>query len=756
MANTKTIDIAKDKNGNIKKTVSIGAQNTILNFKDTVKPELAYIRNKKDLIIKNEAGTFDVTIKNYWLDEVTKSTNSGLSTLRFTDITFLISSVIPNSGEDYTIKGKTLYGSAKNDSLQLTVDKAQTVYASFGNDTITASTGNDIIYTQAGNNTIKFSNAFAQDKLYSGTGTDTIVMDQYTEYAISKNGKNLILSRGEFTKEKEGSYVEIMDYLTKGSEGKIKVKVGNQTAKDLNDFIGTREIYPKINKSSTVKGTFLDEHIKGSDGNDKLYGVGGTNTLNGWGGKDSYYGGAGKDTFIYTSGQLTIYDATSKDVLEFYAAEIFNEVFNYDGGISKKGNDLFFTDGRAKNPWTITLKNYFKQQDRLDWLRYEGYDLQMSQNIEMTFDAKKEKTIDLGWKNMIVDFGYRDGYKAVFYEKSGNDIILHYMKRNIKNGTYSKINSVKVKDFFNANGSINLSKLKYKFDGTKLTVADELGTGQTIFNGISSTNYLLQQTTKDNTSITGTTYQNYVLGGGTNDTYTAGVSSKNLVNLGKGNDTATINNTGTNTFYYTAGSDKYISKGNATDYYHIGCWYDFFKRNYNYGAFKGNSSVYIKDSNGNNDMMYIASKAKDLTLLFNVNKDKQVITNSGHLAFSQGDGNWDSLMIVNKSAMTGKNISNMLKKQTLSGVIEIDDYFNGNNTGTGKIETIKARPKAGDENTINMTNWINKIKNDVGTWLSTNNYNDTLAVLNSGNQNDINALIKVYQGVTADEFTPAG
>jgi len=71
--------------------------------------------------------------------------------------------------------------------------------------------------------------------------------------------------------------------------------------------------------------------------------------------------------------------------------------------------------------------------------------------------------------------------------------------------------------------------------------------------------------------------------------------------------------------------------------------------------------------------------------------------------------------------------------------------------GSGQIETIQI----GGNNT-NITEWITDVAFDVAQWLTQNSdkgYNYASSVINSGNQNDINALLAIYKGSSATDYS---
>ena len=147
--------------------------------------------------------------------------------------------------------------------------------------------------------------------------------------------------------------------------------------------------------------------------------------------------------------------------------------------------------------------------------------------------------------------------------------------------------------------------------------------------------------------------------------------------------------------------------------------------------------------------MYISSKAKNLRLLFNVDKQGKIVV-SQEFNFSKNDNKiWDSLMIFNKSTLNAKNI----QKGNFTGVVEIDNYFaDGSSTsaavatsakGSGAVETFKTNDK-----TLNMNTWVQQIAGDVAAWLNSSankgGYATAADVFNSNDTSSIKALVAIY------------
>ena len=97
-----------------------------------------------------------------------------------------------------------------------------------------------------------------------------------------------------------------------------------------------------------------------------------------------------------------------------------------------------------------------------------------------------------------------------------------------------------------------------------------------------------------------------------------------------------------------------------------------------------------------------------------------------------------------------------------TGRIVISDYFGGSDywpaygntdmlVGGGKIENIYI----GYDN-ISTENWISSVAFDVAQWLNQNDCTSAMYVLNNGTKDQINSLLAIYQGHTADMYANMG
>ncbi len=174
------------------------------------------------------------------------------------------------------------------------------------------------------------------------------------------------------------------------------------------------------------------------------------------------------------------------------------------------------------------------------------------------------------------------------------------------------------------------------------------------------------------------------------------------------------------------------------------------------------SNLTINDKGGT-DYLYINSAYTNLKAFMNVDAFGSVIVSSGN-EYS------DNLMIFNKGSLTASNMKNIISGKNGTGVINIDHFFKGNGgetyaTGDGNIERIYAAKdlntqiynydSGGAEKIQNIIaeGWIHQVCEQVSNWLSTysnGKYADSTAldVIQTGSTADINAMLKVYNGIT--------
>ena len=151
-----------------------------------------------------------------------------------------------------------------------------------------------------------------------------------------------------------------------------------------NDYYITAK---NINKKASLKGTYLNEIITGSDKNDTIKGIGGNNTINGKGGSDKLYSGKGEDTFVIDAGDAKmtvnkkgkekggdiIYKSTSADLLDMEYGTTVKYI--------KNKNDLIIKSTKDGVTDKVTIKGYYDPKGtKIQNVYVTGLDIEGKEN----------------------------------------------------------------------------------------------------------------------------------------------------------------------------------------------------------------------------------------------------------------------------------------------------------------------------------------------------------------------------------------
>lgn len=805
------------KNGTTK-TLTI-KKNSVINFADLstdsdygILSNFSFKRSGKNLIIQNSSANINITVKNYFTTKnhgaYTKSKLEGLLFNGAYQIGMAAGKIQQRA--DY----KAFEFDANNNSAYATlfwdtIDLSTNTYKS--NENLN-------IYTGVGKDTIKFgaTNLSSSTRtVYAGNDTNPIILN--LEYLGTNKIKDVSISKGSLVfKSNTGKETYVINkYISKGKDN-VQIKLNDQDAASLKDYLNnTINVNftmgnSKSKKKQTIKGNILNNTLEGGTKADKIYCVDGNNTVTGRGGNDKIYAGKGADTFKYVFGngwgKDIIYSAGSTDKIQFTDISYDDSALSY----VKSGNNLVINAyGTVKGKWKIldkiTLANYFKNKDRLGYINNTAMkDIAVTVNAKGTqnlgtgkyniYLTKKNSTVSLDKsadativlssggsynpKTRVEKYWYQTvsyNDSAVAPTKKGNDLTIKYYTvsekysyKTHKLKRSAKANYITLKDYFSTDltsagrgkSNINISNAKINYDIETQNVKQLSQYCDYIH--LTSTNNLdktdLQKGIKNyridsiDSSLVDVSY--WVTGSKKNDRITITNSQYNYIDSRGGNDIIhTDGGTSGCSIMYSSGFDNCIT-GTSNDTYYVGAILnsiDKFKKK----SFTKNSKLLVNDKGGNEDKMYISAKSKDLRIMLNINKDGKVVTNQTEALLRSDNKYTDSLLIFNKSALTGKNVQKMIKSGGFNGAIEIDNWFgvgsstssavaHNMTTGQGRIE--KIYDTNGKE--LDMTNWITQVKNDVVGWLTTGTYGgkyDSVAdVLNSGNSKAINSLIAVF------------
>jgi hypothetical protein len=190
-----------------------------------------------------------------------------------------------------------------------------------------------------------------------------------------------------------------------------------------------------------------------------------------------------------------------------------------------------------------------------------------------------------------------------------------------------------------------------------------------------------------------------IIGGTGNDGITAG-NGNNYVETGDGTDSA-ICGTGNDVIILGAGT-KTVNSSKGDDVITL-------------TKSISETRVNLKDSDGN-DVINLADNKDNVNIVFKIDKDGNMIS-------------YDDIRIIADSDMA----SWAANKGSTGGVIMAAQDCNG-------IETIITA----DGYKITSTD-INTLKADVASWLTTNNFADVESVLTSGTDDQVDALMAVFE-----------
>ena len=627
----------------------------------------------------------------------------------------------------------------------------------FLNETITGGESNDNLHGTKGSNTFQIvkEHAINGDIIYDSSANDNIVFGELDSNGIfhgdtdlenltfKKLGNDLIITKPANTKQNDK--VTVSDYFDTDTPS---VNVNSNT---INTDTLILTVEGNFKKSNTLTGTDFSDNILGGKKTDKITTGKGNDTI---------YANKGNDTITIDESGVKILkfdkgDGNDTVIISNDSAAInidynFSSDYETDLVYSKSGNDLVITRQYTQNIVTkddgkITLQNYFDETGEItvtNTIKYKNENIsdqintkhlnitgktskqnnltgtKYSDNIiggkkadtittgngtdyitagkgndTITINGNGTKTIkyNKGDGNDTIKFTnstssvnliYESGVKNVIrneytYSKSDNDLVItrYYVTKNSKGQEIKKADgTTTISDYFKDNGTVNVNnKIYLDNSSTEIDISNL------------------------NISVTDGVYDPEIK----TTTYT-GTSTKDI-------------------FTYDGKKSAAYEDSNITD------------DEYNITIKKGKSDLTIDDAGGN-DVMNITNNISDLRIIFNVDKDGNVVK------YTDEDNNsYYSLLIFNKNNVNYKSFKNA------TGFTEIFDYFKDipeestahYATGTGLIETINTK----DLNSVDMDNWINYVAGEVSKWLTDKT---SMEVLNSDNKSEIQSLLQVF------------
>lgn len=538
------------------------------------------------------------------------------------------------------------------------------------------------------------------DTFKLGTGKDTITFGE-------NFGKDtVVLSKGE---ELTLNFAEDTE-LTYSKNG------NNIILTDKNNNSVTIKDYLKGNAMVSVGSDDLTDLINNSESEFLTYGKGAdykkAQTLKGTlldetfvsgKGNDKLYGGGGINTYQFAagSGKDTVYATGEQDTL------------NFDEDVkltySRKGNDIVITgtktaDDKSEVVNQVTVKNYLKGEQYV----YVGENELINELNAQGFtygNAESKKAQKLS--GSLLDETFVGGAKAdKIYTGSGDDTI----------------NAGAGNDTIYVNGEGTKSITIGKADGNDTIVMSSEADLELTYGGEGEPRYVrkgndlvISYKYSDVEKEQVTTIKNYYkytdLDSEPDSEYgaTLTVNEKKVTNDMVGTEvTGSAKNDTYNFDEYAQNAEIIVTDKKGNDIYNV----EDFRTNI------------IIDDRAGRDTLNVGVSTDHMAIMFNVTKEGQ----------------------ANGSLFLAEKVEDVVNE--IGNAVEIVNYF-----GKGKIETITSY-EGEDIEAVDMSNWVAKVTSDVQSWLGGTDYADAMAVLESGNETDITALLAVYQNASYEAATP--
>ena len=653
---------------------------------------------------------------------------------------------IYTGGDDTTttlqnfLQGKYLIqnGNEKNNKLTGT-SIADEIYGGAGNDTIKAAAGDDILVGGAGDDKLYGGAGRNEYQISAGDGNDVVYYDKNASNDVlnftDARMNELHIEKGKYNGIKivnqNGDSFELASYLKNGKTSVAEIHTGKDgQTQSLADFLEGKRIYQYGDvKNNKLTGTSIADEIYGGAGNDTIKAAAGDDILVGGAGDDKLYGGAGRNEYQISAGDgndVVYYDKKANDdTLSFYGIEqgdLHIEKGKYNGIriVSEDGNS-FELANYLKNGLTSVANIHTEIDDETIALK----DFLNGKRIYQYGDVKNNKLTGTS----IADEIYGGDGKDTLQGKAGNDYLYGEAHDDtIKGGDGND----------HLSGGVGNDKLYgeaghntfYFSDGDgKDTIYMGKGVDKIVFDD-SVTEYnddpvfirnknnleIRYGLFDDNGERNSVTVSNYFKSK-YQSVQTVQINGedynlKDIVIEGK------VNN-----FLYAVPVKEYVAKDDIVENNNL--MYIDGKNNLAYGGYGDDmyhvsslkNNTYIEDESGY-DRLIINEKSSNINVLFDVYSDGSVPTS----------GDYSSIIIMNDS-----NMKKLMKYGDLTDVtsgIEIS-------RGESGIEEIYSK----DGKMIN----VEQLQNSVASWLSSNGYDSAIQVVEYQNQDDIQALLGIYQ-----------
>ena len=594
----------------------------------------------------------------------------------------------------------------KDNSANLTKkNDIVTVESTSGNVVInTRSGGSDILYFKDVNDIsdLEFKHsADTKDLIITVSKSQTITVKNYFSNVDGTSTKSTIKNI-RLADDKQYSIIGNGLVSTDGITFNQNKK-GVVSGTVFNDIIDKSDVeitYGKNNKGLTIYAGYGNDVITGSKNNDVIVGGKGNNTIN----------------FDFTNG-------FGKDVVKLTKGENLNLAFTKDGSnisyndsnisYTKSGNDLVITYlGDSNN--SVTIQKYFKNTGANVFFNDVLLSEKFGDDIVVSISGRKniygtsyndEITASRGNDKIVAGKGddiihTNGGTDTIYFSGDyGNDVVdatsTKKVTLNIKNFDgenfdVQKDSNNKTLIYTSDDGS---NSIQYKEFGGNDTADLYIKSGKKTYHVINSAEDVDNYSSKSNNIAF---LENNV------EKYNGSKNTK-LTNY--------IYADGETKFNYNGSNDKYIANGANDNEYNV--------------SLNTKTKLEITD-NGGSDTLNLNSAIDDAVLLFDVDKDSNLSTDS-------------DLIFVQRKQFNYKNIKNFIKTESLSGSIILNDYFD-----SGAIESVKS-----NSTDVNMTAWIQNVAKNVGEWLRANGkYSTVTECLQKGKKSEINQLLGIFKSAS--------
>lgn len=594
----------------------------------------------------------------------------------------------------------------KDNSANLTKkNDIVTVESTSGNVVInTRSGGSDILYFKDVNDIsdLEFKHsADTKDLIITVSKSQTITVKNYFSNVNGTSTKSTIKNI-RLADDKQYSIIGNGLVSTDGITFNQNKK-GVVSGTVFNDIIDKSDVeitYGKNNKGLTINAGYGNDVITGSKNNDVIVGGKGNNTIN----------------FDFTNG-------FGKDVVKLTKGENLNLAFTKDGSnisyndsnisYTKSGNDLVITYlGDSNN--SVTIQKYFKNTGANVFFNDVLLSEKFRDDIVVSISGRKniygtsyndEITASRGNDKIVAGKG-----DDIIHTNGGTDTI--YFSGDYGNDVVDATSTKKV--------TLNIKN----FDGENFDVQEDSSNKTLIYTSDDGSNSIQYKEFGGND-----TADLYIKSG--KKTYHVTNSAEDVDNYSsKSNNIAFLENNveeyngskntkltnyiyadGKTKFNYNGSNDKYIANGVKDNEYNV--------------SLNTKTKLEITD-NGGSDTLNLNSAIDDAVLLFDVDKDSNLSTDS-------------DLIFVQRKQFNYKNIKNFIKTESLSGSIILNDYFD-----SGAIESVKS-----NSTDVNMTAWIQNVAKNVGEWLRANGkYSTVTECLQKGKKSEINQLLGIFKSAS--------